>query len=219
MTTQTANYTELIERLTPEVTLTLHGISWETYEELLAAVGEAPSLRVSYNEGVMQIMTVSFEHEYFSEFLNHLVGRLSTVLRQKILFFGRATMKKQKKLKGSEPDACFYVQSAAIIGNKFRLDLSVDPPPDIVVEIGLHHDSLNKMPIYAALGVPEVWRYDGQTLTIYQLQPDYYVLAEMSRALPVLTSQVLTDFLERSQQADQYETLLAFETWLRAQSQ
>jgi Uma2 family endonuclease len=219
MTTQTATYTELIERLTPEVTLTLHDISWETYEELLAAVGEAPALRISYNEGVMQVMTVSFEHEYFSEFLNHLVGRLSAVLRQKILFFGRATMKKQKKLKGSEPDACFYVQSAVVIGNKFRLDLNVDPPPDIVVEIDLHHDSLSKLPIYAALGVPEVWRYDGQELTIYQLQIDHYALAQTSRALPVLTSEVLTDFLERSQQENQYETLLAFEEWLRAPTQ
>jgi len=219
MTPQTANYTELIERLTPEVTLTLHGISWATYEELLAAVGEAPALRVSYNEGVLQATTVAFEHEYFAAFLDRLVGLLSMVLRQKVLFFGRATMKQQKKLKGAEPDACFYVQSAAIIGNKFRLDLSVDPPPDIVVEIDLHHDSLSKLPIYAALGVPEVWRYDGQELTIYQLQTDQYATVQMSRALPVLTSQVLTDFLARSQQEDQYETLLAFETWLRAQSQ
>lgn len=219
MTTQMATYTELIERLTPEVTLTLHGINWETYEELLAAVGEAPALRVSYDDGVMQIMSVSFEHEYFAEFLNHLAGRLSAVLRLKILFFGRAAMKKQKKLKGAEPDACFYVRSAAIIGNKFRLDLSVDPPPDIVVEIDLHHDSLSKLPIYAALGVPEVWRYDGQTLTIYQLQTEQYVTAPVSHALPVLTSQVLTAFLQRSQQEDQYETLLAFEEWLRAQPQ
>src|SRR5215213_7123505 len=100
MTPQTASYTELIERLTPEATLTLHGISWETYEELLEAVGEAPALRISYNEGVMQIMTVSFEHEYFSEVIGRLVDRLSMILRLKILFFGRATMKRQKKLKG-----------------------------------------------------------------------------------------------------------------------
>lgn len=217
MTPQTATYTELIERLTPEATLTLHGVTWETYEELLESVGEAPALRISYNEGVMQIMTVSFEHEYFAEVIERLVDRLSMILRVKIIFFGRATMKRQKKLKGSEPDACFYVQSAAVIGNRFRLNLDSDPPPDIVVEIDIHHESLSKFPIYAGLGVPEIWHYDGQKLTIHQLQNDQYAETPISPSLPMLTSAVLRDFLDRSQSQDQYETLLAFEDWLRAQ--
>jgi len=217
MTPQTASYTELIERLTPEATLTLRGVSWETYEDLLEAVGEAPALRISYNEGVLQVMTVSFEHEYFAEFINHLVGRLSAVTRIKILFFGRATMKKQKKLKGSEPDACFYVQSAAKIGNRFQLDLNSDPAPDIVVEVDIHHESLSKLPIYAALGVTEVWRYDGEQLTIYQLQNDHYDEAQTSPSLPILTASVLTGFLKLSHDQDQHEALLAFEDWLRAQ--
>jgi Uma2 family endonuclease len=217
MTPQTASYTELIERLTPEVTLTLHDISWETYEELLEAVGEAPALRISYNEGVMQIMTISFEHEYFTEVLNQLVGVLRLVKRIKIISFGRATMKKQAKLKGSEPDACFYVQSAKVIGNRFRLDLNSDPPPDIVVEVDIHHDSTSKFPIYAALGVGELWRYDGRELTIHQLQNEEYIKVGASPALPLLTAQVLTDFLTLSQEKDQDETLLVFEEWLRAQ--
>jgi hypothetical protein len=66
----------------------------------------------------MQVTTVSFEHEYFAEVIGRLVDRLSMILRIKIIFFGRATLKRQKKLKGSEPDACFYVQSAVVIGNR-----------------------------------------------------------------------------------------------------
>jgi hypothetical protein len=85
-----------------------------------------------------------------------------------------------------------------------------------VVEVDVQHDSQPKFPIYAALGVGELWRYDGHALAIYHLQEDEYVAAESSRALPMLTSRVLTDFLARSQQEDQYETLLAFETWLQA---
>jgi Uma2 family endonuclease len=217
MSTQTATYTELIERLTPEVTLTLHGISWETYEDLLEAVGEAPALRISYNEGVVQIMTTSFEHEFFAECINHLVGLVRAVMRIKILSFGRATMKKQEKLKGAEPDACFYVKSAAAIGNKIHLDLSADPPPDIVVETDIHHDSQFKFPIYAALGVPELWRFDGKKLTIHRLQNDQYAEAPRSEELPILSSEILTQFLARAQEEDQDEALRAFEDWLRAQ--
>jgi Uma2 family endonuclease len=217
MTPQTASYTELIERMTPETTLTLRGVSWETYEDLLEAVGEAPALRISYNEGVMQIMTISFEHEYFTEVLNQLVVTLRFVKRIKIISFGRATMRNQAKLKGSEPDACFYVQSAALIGSRFRLNLNTDPAPDIVVEVDIHHDSMSKFPIYAALGVGELWRYDGHKLTIHRLENNNYAEVSASAALPLLTAEVLTEFLSLSQEQDQDETLQAFELWLRAQ--
>ena len=210
MTTQTATYTELIERLMPEATLTLHGINWETYEELLATVGEAPALRLSYNDGVMQIMTVSFEHEYFSACLDHLMAVVRLVLGVKLLAFGRATMKRPQKHKGAEPDACFYVTNADALGSRFRLDLDTDPPPDIVVEVDVRHESKSKFPIYAALGVPELWHYDGALVEIYQLQAGQYATVAASPALPILTSQTLTDFLARCQDENQSDALLAF---------
>lgn len=217
MTTQTATYTELIEQLTPEATLTLRGIGWETYEELLAAVGEAPSLRISYNDGMLQVMTLSFEHEYFSECLGDLMGVVRLVWGIKILAFGSATLKQQQKLKGAEPDACFYVTNADALGSRFRLDLDTDPPPDIVVEVDVHHESKSKFPIYAALGVPELWHYDGTVAEIYQLQAGQYSAVPMSPALPMLTSQTLTDFLARCQEENQSDAVLAFAEWLRTQ--
>ncbi len=218
MTTQTATYTELIEHLTPEATLTLRGVSWETYEDLLEAVGEAPALRISYDEGVMQIMTISFEHEFFAECISRLVDRLSSIRRIKIIFFGRATMKKQQKLKGAEPDACFYVKNAARIGNKIRIDLNNDPPPDIVVETDIYHDSQPKFPIYAALGVPEVWKFDGKVLTIHRLDGEQYVEEQRSGQLPILSGEILTRLLARAQSVDQDEALREFEDWLREQA-
>jgi Uma2 family endonuclease len=88
-----------------------------------------------------------------------------------------------------------------------------------VVEVDIQHDSSSKLPIYAALGVPEVWRYDGRGATIYHLRNDQYTPAPSSLALPILTSHILTEFLNRSQNEDQYETLLAFEHWLQARPQ
>lgn len=216
MSTQTVNYCEVIEQLPPDSTLILRDVSWEAYEELLDAVGEAKHLRISYDQGTLQIMTLSSEHEVYSYLINDLVRLLSIRLRIKVLCFGSATMKKPRRNKGLEPDVCFYVQSAALIGNNIQLDFSSDPPPDIAVEIDVHHESLSKFPIYAALGVSEIWRYDGQSLTIYHLKEDTYTVAESSLALPMLASSTLTEFLSRSKHEDQYEILLAFENWLQA---
>ena len=216
MSTPTVRYPEILERLPPDSTLILHGISWEEYESLLEAVGESAGTRISYDRGRLQIMTLSSEHENYAELIKQLVGLLSFRQRIKVLHFGSMTMKTNREGKGSEPDACFYVQSAASIGGKKQLDFSSDPPPDIVVEVDLHHESLSKFPIYAALKVPEIWRYDGQALTIYHLRQDQYIRADSSQALPLLTSSTLTEFLSRSSHEDQYETLLAFESWLEA---
>src|SRR5439155_9691585 len=105
---------------------------------------------------------------------------------------GSATMRKRKKTKGNEPDACFYVQSAPLIGNRVDIDFEIDPPPDIAVEIDLHRDSISKFSIYAALGVGEVWRYDGEALKIDWLEGQNYVPTTQSRDLPVLIDEILT---------------------------
>jgi Uma2 family endonuclease len=218
MTTQTLtmNYREVIEQLPADSSLILQNISWEEYEEVLEIVGEASGLRITYDEGTLQIMTLSTEHESLSDLIQDLVRLLSIRLRIKILSFGSSTIKKQRADKGVEPDGCFYVQNATLIGNKTRLDFSSDPPPDIVVEIDVHHESLSKFDIYAELGVPEIWRYDGKMLTIYHLEGGQYGTTAQSTALPMLSSDTLTQFLKRGQQEDQYETLLAFEEWLQA---
>jgi Uma2 family endonuclease len=210
------NLVKLVTHLPADSVLIQHGISWDEYEELLDSVGEASSLHISFDDGTLQIMTLSQKHEMYSTLIERIVSLLSVTLRIKVLFYGSATMKKRHERKGVEPDACFYVQNATLVGTKKEIDFNVDPPPDVVVEVDLHHESLAKFPIYAALGVPEVWRYDGDLLTIYQLRTEQYVASEASQSLPVLTSAVLTEFLARSPKQDQYDILLAFEEWLNA---
>jgi Uma2 family endonuclease len=214
---QAAVIPELATQLPPDSTLVLRGVSWEDYEELLEAVGEARGLRISYDQGTLQIMTLGTEHENIADLIQDLVRLLSLRLQIKVLSFGSATMKKRGKRKGLESDGCFYVQTAAAIGKKLRLDFESDPPPDIALEVDLHHESLSKFPIYVAISIPEIWRYDGQSLIIYHLQGGQYLPAETSLALPMLTSKTLTDFLARSQYEDQYDILLAFDKWLKDQ--
>jgi Uma2 family endonuclease len=193
-----------------------HGITWEEYEDLLEAIGESTGLRVSFDMGTLEIMTVSHKHEKYSTLIERMVDRLSSYLRLKVLFFGSATMKKQSQQKGVEPDACFYVQNADLVGKKDELDFNNDPPPDVVVEIDLFHESLSKFPIYAALRVPELWRYEKDRLTIYHLRGDEYVPSENSQSLPLLDGAVLTSFLRLTTTQDQYDILLAFEEWLES---
>ena len=214
---QAETIVEMIERMPADSVLIQHGVGWDDYEELLEAVGEASGLRISYDEGTLQVMTLSQKHEKYSTLIERMIDRLSSFMRVKVLFYGSTTMRKRKKQKGVEPDACFYVQNAELVGTKEEIDFNNDPPPDVVVEIDIHHESISKFPIYAGLGVPEFWRYDGATLTIYHLKEEEYVAAGASLALPLLTGAVLTEFLARSPKEDQYDILLAFEAWLKAQ--
>lgn len=214
MSTQAVPYREILDHLPADSTLTLRNVSWQEYETLLESLRGASGLRVSYDQGTLQIVTLSSEHESYSRLIEKLVDRLSARLRIRLLSFGSSTMKRMERGKGTEPDACFYVQSAGAIGSKIHLDFDSDPPPDVVVEIDVAHDSLAKFNSYAALAVPEIWRYDGNALSIYRLERGEYLNVETSLALPMLTAGILTRFLNLSRQKDQYDVLLAFEEWL-----
>ena len=215
MSTQTQSYYEFVSQLPADTVVTFHNVSWEEYEELIDQVGEPAGLRISYDDGTLKAMTISSEHEHYASFVEKLLGFVSVRLGINILSFGSATMK--RKPKGNEPDACFYVQTADTIGNRIDIDFAIDPPPDIAVEIDIHHDSQDKFSIYAAFFVPEIWRFDGQALTIYLLQQDRYNEAETSAALPMLTSEILTQFLSCLRDEGEFRALLAFDEWLQSQ--
>jgi Uma2 family endonuclease len=214
MSTGTIPYPDLIAQLPEDSTLILRNVSWDDYETLLEALGEARGLRLFYDEGTLQVMTLSSEHESYTRLIERFVDRLSAKLRIEILFFGASTMKRKDRRKGTEPDACFYVETARVIGRKIHIDFATDPPPDVVVEIDLSHDSLPKFPLYSVLGVPEIWRYDGSALTMYRLEDQHYVSVSSSAALPFLDARTLTNFLGLSSQKNQHEIVSAFEEWL-----
>lgn len=211
----TSSYYSVVSELPAGSEVTFHKVPWDDYEELLEQVGEASHLRIRYNNGELKVMSLSIEHEKYADFFRRMVQQLSFRLRINILFSGSATMRKQKKTKGAEPDAGFYVQTASIVGHRLDLDFEVDPPPDIVVEVDIHHASTESDAIYAALGVSEIWRYDGQRTTIYHLQGNAYSEAQASHALPVLTAAVLTEFLTRMRQEGEFAAILAFDEWLQ----
>ncbi|MFN0123335.1 MAG: Uma2 family endonuclease [Blastocatellia bacterium] len=215
MVTETLTYFDAVSTMPPDTVVIFQRVSWEEYEELLEQVGEAHGLRISYLDGTLKVMSLSPEHEQFVAFIESMISSVRLRLRINILFFGSMTMRKQKKTKGNEPDACFYVQAAGRIGNRRRLDFTVDPPPDVVLEVDIHHDSTHNDAIYAALGVPEIWRYNGVDMTILHLEDEQYRHAGSSLALPILNGAVLTGYLNRMQHDGEFQAILAFDEWLQ----
>lgn len=210
------NYTEIISQLPAGSDIFLRGRSWEDYEEIIESVGEASGLRISFDGRNVKIMTLSSKHEKYVRFIEMIITALSLKIRKRILHYGSSTMKSSRQERGSEPDCCFYVQNAALVADKDSIDFSRDVPPDIVVEVDIHHFSTEKFEIYSKLRVPEFWLYDGDRLRIYLLENENYAAVKNSSALPILSDEILTDFLNRLENSDQYEILLDFEKWLES---
>jgi Uma2 family endonuclease len=215
MSIQTASYIEAIEHLPAGATLHIPHVRWEDYDQLLAELGDDYHVRVSYGCGCLEIMSPLPEHEEFAEVVLCIVREITRELGVKLETRGSMTIRSAWQSKGAEPDTCFYVQNAARIIGKRSLDFNTDPPPDIVVEIDLTNASQPKFPIYAALGVPEIWRYDGNQAYFYYLVSEQYVETSHSRAFPFFSGAILARFIEQSKTEGQDAALDAARAWAR----
>lgn len=213
MSIQTASYIEAIEHLPTGATLRIPHVSWEDYDQLLADLGDDYHVRVSYDCGCLEIMSPLPEHGQYAEVVQDIAREITRELGLKLEARGSMTIRSAWQSKGAEPDTCFYVQHAARIIGKRSLDFNTDPPPDIVVEIDLTNASQHKFPIYAALGIPEIWRYDGSQAYFYHLSGEQYIEASYSRAFPFLPSVILAQLIEQSKTAGQDAALDAARVW------
>ncbi len=190
-------------------------VSWTTYEHLLADLAHQSSTRLTYDRGLLEIMCPLPEHEEWNRTIALLVEVLAEEKRVDVRNFGSTTFRRADLARGFEPDSCFYIQHEADISGKSTIDLTVDPPPDLVIDDDITSGSLDKFPIYAQVGVPEVWRYDGQRLRISILTAERYVESETSLALPLLTSARLSETLTQSKTMKRTALLRSFRTWVR----
>ena len=212
---KTADYLEAIEHLPPGALLRLARISWGEYDDLLNQLSDHPGFRVNYNEGSLEIMSPLPDHEKYKSIIQSMALIISLELGSKLEMFGSTTFRQKRNRQGVEPDESFYVQNADAVLGKSRIDLSVDPPPDVVVEIDITNESESKFPIYAAFGVAEIWRYDGRRAWMYQLVDNRYVKIDRSLAFPMLTPPVIAKCIERSKSRGQLAALAAFRQWVR----
>jgi Uma2 family endonuclease len=215
MSIQTSELIEAVEHLPAGGKLTLYGVGWDEYEVFLEQLGDSPRYRTGYDNGKLEVVTPSFKPEKYKGFVHDLVRLLGDELDREILCYGSATLKIENKRKGAEADECFYIEHAAIIAGKDVIDLRSDPPPDLVVEIDETRDSSTKLAIYAGLGVPEAWRYDGDRFSFWQLTTQGYVETPSSRAFPCLTPAHLAGFISDCDTLGPRAARTMFRDWVR----
>ncbi len=212
----TADHLHLIATLPEDARLFLPNVPWAEYEYLLSQITDSSSIRLSYDQGRLEIMTLSPRHESLKVLFSHLLSVLTDELNLGFISLGSMTFKLPAAARGTEPDDCFYIRRAALVEDNETIDLAIDPAPDLVVEIDLSHPSLNKLPIYASLGVTEVWIYDGQEMRFYLLAEADYEEILTSDLFPFLTPSDLTNFLVPSKLRDINKMKNAFREWVQA---
>lgn len=203
-------------RIPTQQRLVLDAVPWERYSRLLRSFSDR-HLRLTYDRGVLEIMTLSHAHERLSRFLGRLVITLTEELNLPIAEGGSTTFRKRRKQKGLEPDNCYWIAHEADVRDKTKIDLRVDPPPDLAIEVDITHSSLDRMRIYASLGVPEVWRYDEQGLTFWSLAANgKYEPAPVSRSFTLAISPAdLTPFIDLRGQMDVNAIIRKLRTWIQ----
>jgi Uma2 family endonuclease len=195
----------------------LYGIDWETYIRLLRVFEKSRRLRLTYDRGTLQIMSPLWEHEGPVDLLGCFVVVLTEELQLARRAGGSVTLRRRGKQRGLEPDRCYWIASAARMQGKTHLDLRTDPPPDLAIEVDVTNSSVDRMSIYAALGVPEVWRLSSTGLTFNLLKGRLYQVQPNSLAFPQLVAADLMGFLNQFGQVDEGPLVIQFRAWVRQQ--
>jgi len=199
-----------------EQRLVLEGVSWPTYDRLVAEL-ENRGIRLAYDQGRLEIMSPSFLHEIRKRQLGRMIEILAEELDLEIVGGGSTTFRREDAKRGLEPDECYWLANALVISQQTEIDLAIDPPPDLAIEVDLTSSSLNKQPIYASLRIPEVWRYDGRKLNVLRLTAEgTYAAAERSLSFPGIPLSSLLRFLERRQSVGERQWTREFRDWIRS---
>lgn len=200
--------------------LILPNIRWQTYEALLLDLQDTSRVRVNYDQGTLELMAPSQEHESYSFSIHDCIVVLADELNLNLMNLGSTTLKTEDIQRGLEPDQCYYIQNEPLVRSQLKIDLTVDPPPDLVVEVDITSGSLNKFPIYQSLKIPEIWRYRRRGLEIFELQDEKYVQRDFSPTFsPIAVMTAIPEFIQKSRSIGQIAALRTFRTWVKAQLQ
>lgn len=202
----------------PTQRVMLTGVRWETYEALLRDHLDRGMPHFTYDRGVLEIMSPSLTHEEDNRTIALLVEIVAEELDVDVRNVGSLTFKRRDLERGFEPDTGFYLQRELVVRGLTRISLGTDPPPDLLIEIEVSQPTLPKLPIYAEVGVPEVWTVGGARVQILGLADGLYLEMDQSVALPVLTATALSHFLRQGRSLSRTAWLRELREWVRAES-
>jgi Uma2 family endonuclease len=206
-------------RLEPRTVFALHGVPYDFYEEVRLAPSNDHA-RMTYYNGTLEIMSPLYRHEKSSRRLGALILLVTSTLGIVCQGAGSTTFKQRgegrKKGWGKEPDQSFYLASEPRIRGKVKIDLESDPPPDLWIEVDHRGSSRGRLPLYAALGIPEVWRFNSRAKRIWfgRLEGGTYAEIDRSLALPMLTPEMVIEALSLGEGLSESEWAALLRTWI-----
>lgn len=202
-----------------ESRILLEPVSWALYQQILRELGDSAAIRLAYDNGRLEIMSPSPSHEEVKKIAARLIEAYADALEIDIQGLGSMTMSREDLKQGIEPDECYYVQSFSAIADKDELDLDVDPPPDLAMEIDISPPAMGKQSIYAGLGVSEIWRYDrGRFRVLTRTGDGIYVEAKQSLCFPGLPIDEFNRFVQIGLKSHQPAAVRALRQWIKEQS-
>ena len=195
-------------------TLVINDLNWQQFEQILEELGEHRHSKIAYNQGTLEIMSPLPAHEKSKIYISTLVEIILEELDIDFCPLGSTTFKSELLNKGIEPDNCFYIKNQALIRDKERLDLTIDPPPDLALEIDL--TSRTNIEIYQALAVPELWRFEKGNLQINVLENNQYIQQEFSPLFPQIPiNKLIIEYLNKFTQDGRNKTVKAFRALIK----
>ena len=198
-----------------EQRVVLHNISWSGYEQILQILGDNRSSRLIYDEGTLEITMPLEAHESSNEMIGVFIRAMTLALGYNLKSMGSTTLNFPNLKKGAEPDKCYYIQNEPLVRGK-TVDLEQDPPPDLVLEVGITRSDINKFKLYGSMRIPEFWRFDGELLSIYHLDADGYVEVDKSLTFLKFSKEDLYKFLSQCQSVGESQALRDLQTSLRS---
>ena len=205
----TTTSTPVEQQTTPENRVILKGVSWSTFKALLADVGDDRAWRIAYDGGVLEIRMPLEEHEEPKRLIESFVEAIVDELEIELRSLGSLTLEREDLTRAVEPDSCFYIQNESLVRGR-NINLPNDPPPDLAIESDYTNSSVNKFTIYAAIGVPEIWRYRRESLQVYHLVDGKYEKCDRSLAFPFLPVAEIPGFIEQSRTVGQRAAVRLF---------
>ena len=200
-----------------EKRVAFHHLNWRAYQQILQALGESRSARLTYDRGILEITMPLEDHEFAAELMGRFIYFLVSELGQRIKSMRSTTIEREDLNRSPEPDNAFYIKNQPRVAGR-TVNFQEDPPPDLVVEVDITHTDIDKLSLYAALGVPEFWRFNGKEWRIYQLQDGGYEEQAVSPTFPFVPKAKLYEFLTLARQ-DEIEAEQILRAWVKQQKQ
>jgi Uma2 family endonuclease len=197
-----------------ETRIAFHALTWQGYQQILQALPQSRAARLTYDRGTLEITRPSELHEFARELIGRFIYFLVSELGLNLKTLGSTTLDREDLNRGAEPDNAYYIQNQPLVAGR-TINLATDPAPDLVVEVDITHTDIDKLRLYAALGIAEFWRYNGETWRIYQLQGEAYREVDRSPTFPQVPKELLYQFLAQAQQ-DEVAAKRTLRDWLRS---